>query len=86
MASEEEREQVNIALFMETFPTLSETYLLWHMTELVRSGQRVELYPVRRGPTQKMHDEVTRMSRALLNRQRMHRHALLAPSRLSTKQ
>lgn len=57
---------MNIALFMETFPALSETYLLWHMSELVKSGQEVALYPVRKGSTEKMHDEVTR--HALLDR------------------
>lgn len=51
---------MNIAVFMETFPALSETYLLWHMTELVKSGQQLGIYPVKRGSTEKMHDEVTR--------------------------
>ncbi len=49
---------MKIATFMETFPALSETYILWHMSELIRSGQEVELYPVQQGSTEKVHEEV----------------------------
>ena len=29
---------MKIAAWMETFPALSETYILWHMAELLRDG------------------------------------------------
>lgn len=49
-----------VASFMEGFPARSETYILWHMTELIRAGHDVTLYPVRRNSPEGAHDEVSR--------------------------
>jgi glycosyltransferase involved in cell wall biosynthesis len=36
---------MKISLFMDKFPSFPETYVLWHIAELVRAGQDVTLYP-----------------------------------------
>ncbi len=38
---------MNVATFMNLFPSFPETYVLWHISELVRSGQEVTLYAER---------------------------------------
>ena len=43
---------------MNTFPALSETYVLWHMVELVKAGVDLEIWPVSLGNTERVHDEV----------------------------
>ena len=61
-----------IASFMEGFPARSETYILWHMTELIRSGHEVTLYPVRLNSAEGAHEEVSRRQHAV--------HRALLPS------
>lgn len=46
---------------METFPALSETYILWHMAELLRDGVELTIYPAQRGDDTKVHEEVTQL-------------------------
>lgn len=36
---------MRLALFMDKFPSFPETYVLWHIAELLRAGQDVTLYP-----------------------------------------
>ncbi len=50
---------MKVATFMESFPSFSETYILWHMSQLKLSGVDVELYPVLRKYPERMHEEVT---------------------------
>ena len=49
---------MRIAALMETFPAWSETYILWHMAELVRSGQSLSIFPSTLGKTSPVQPEV----------------------------
>ena len=49
---------MRIATWMETFPAISENYILWHIEQLVRGGAQVSLFPANRGDRGKMQPEV----------------------------
>jgi colanic acid/amylovoran biosynthesis glycosyltransferase len=52
---------MRVAALMETFPAWSETYILWHIAELSRSGQSVTIFPSTRGKTAVLQPEVVEL-------------------------
>ena len=53
---------MKVATFMSLFPSFPETYVLWHISELVRSGQDVTLYADQFDPKpKKLQPEVTEL-------------------------
>ena len=46
-----------VAYMMSRFPKLTETFVLYEMLEAERTGARVEVYPLRREKTDRMHPE-----------------------------
>jgi colanic acid/amylovoran biosynthesis glycosyltransferase len=53
---------MRIAALMETFPAWSETYILWHISELVRAGQSVAIMPAARGRSTLVQPEVRELA------------------------
>jgi colanic acid/amylovoran biosynthesis glycosyltransferase len=52
---------MRVAALMETFPAWSETYILWHISELVRAGEDVSIFPSTRGQASVVQPEVSEL-------------------------
>jgi colanic acid/amylovoran biosynthesis glycosyltransferase len=51
---------MKIAIFVNSFPNISETFVLNHITGLIDRGHHVDIYSMRRGNAEKVHADVAR--------------------------
>ncbi|GAB5443920.1 MAG: glycosyltransferase family 4 protein [Fuerstiella sp.] len=56
-------ESLRIAYMMSRFPKITETFILYEMLAVERAGASIEVFPLRREKTKKMHPEATDLVR-----------------------
>ena len=50
--------KISIAIFVETFPTISETFILNQITDLINRGHTVKIFALRKGDRKVMHQNI----------------------------